>query len=85
MKRGHSPNLGNNYHEFVGDQMNQINYVLQRMAAERSISEEEMRDIIQNAIQARPSIQEAFGGREPTVEEFISSIADMLEKNKETL
>lgn len=58
--------------------MNQINYVLQHMAAERGINEEELRSIIQNAIRKQPSIREAFGNRESTVEEFISN-ANMIE------
>ena len=64
----------------------QTNYVITRMAAERGITVDEMRDLIQEAIHSssdltlRREMRSRFGKRELTAEEFIILLAEMIEQ-----
>jgi len=64
----------------------QTNYVLTRMAAERCITADEMRDLIKEAIHSssdltlRREVRSRFGKREMTTEEFIILLAKMIEQ-----
>ena len=72
-----------------GDDVNEaINYVLTRMAAEKSITPGQMQGIIEEAIHAgatssdralRREMMTRFGSREPSAEEFIEEIAKMID------
>ena len=60
--------------------------VIARMAAERGITADEMRDLIQEAIHSssdltlRREMQNRFGKRELTAEKFIILLAEMIEQ-----
>ena len=60
--------------------------VIARMAAERGITADEMRDLIQEAIHSssdltlRREMRSRFGKRELTAEEFIILLAEMIEQ-----
>ena len=60
--------------------------VIARMAAERGITADAMRDLIQETIQAssdltlRRGMRSRFGKRELTAEEFIILLAEMIEQ-----
>ena len=60
--------------------------VIARMAAERGITADEMRDLIQEAIHSsldltlRREVRSRFGKREMTTEEFIILLAKMIEQ-----
>jgi len=64
----------------------QTNYVLTRMAAERGITADEMRDLIEEAIHSssdltlRREVRSRFGKREMTTEKFIILLAKMIEQ-----
>ena len=72
-----------------GDNVNEeIDYVLTRMAAERDITFDQMKNIIEEAIHAgatssdlmlRREMQSVLGAREPSTEEFIEKIARMID------
>ena len=60
--------------------------LIARMAAERGITADEMRDLIQEAIHSssdltlRREVRSRFGKRELTAEEFIILLAEMIEQ-----
>lgn len=60
--------------------------VIARMAAERGITADEMRDLIQEAIHSssdltlRREMRNRFGKRELTAEKFIILLAEMIER-----
>lgn len=64
-----------------------INYVITRMAAERGITSDQMKDIIEEAIHAgassadqklRREMLTRFGIKEPSAEKFIEEIAKLI-------
>ena len=66
----------------------ETNYVIQRMATERSITSGQMQGIIEEAIHTRATssnptlrgeMQSRFGSKEPSAEEFIEEIAKMID------
>ena len=63
-----------------------INYVITSMAAERGITSDQMKEIIQETIHAssdltlRREMRSRFGKRELTAEEFIILLAEMIEQ-----